>query len=807
MATTAPDAWASPADLALDAEWLPAVVPGTVAGALAAAGSHDLDRPEPLHDRDHWFVCRIEGEGRRRLVFDGLATFAEVFLDGRPILESRSMFLPAAVDVDLDGEHELAIVFRALGPRLDAVKPKRARWRSVLVPDQRLRAVRTTLLGHMPGWCPAVDVIGPWRSIRVVDPADPAVSVHGLATRYDGRDGRLEARLALSPDDPRGAAAHLGCAGRSAPFFAEGGAFVARLDLPGIAPWWPATHGDPVLHDVDLEIDGRHVPLGRTGFRTIAVERGPDGRGFGFRINGVEVFARGVVHVPADPLRLPAEREAIAADLVRMRDAGLNTIRVSGIGAYEAGAFHDLCDELGLMVWQDLMFANFDYPAADPDFVGLVRGEAEALFDRLALSPSLALVCGGSEITQQAAMTGLPPASWGNALFDEVLPEIARRRRPDVAWLRSTPDGGAMPFSVSEGVGHYFGVGAYRRPLADARTAEVRFAAECLAFAHVPEAASLDEGLSAPAVHHPDWKRRVPRDHGAAWDFEDIRLHYEALLFGDGIAALRLEDPARALDVGRMTTAAVVEAVLDEWRRPGSPTRGALAFLHRDMRIGAGWGFVDAAGRPKSSWWALARASRPVRLILADEGVNGFELHLLDDTAAPVRGRLELAALADGRRPVVSGAREVEVSAHGHLTLAATDLLGGFFDLNRAYRFGPPAHDTVVARLVGAEGEVLAETIRFVEPWSPVRRPAGLTVRLDEGADGFALVVGVDRAVRAVVIEDAGFEPADSWFAMAPGERRIRLIRRAGVAEDRRPAGRVRLFDARESVAYRAAGG
>ncbi|TBW33879.1 glycoside hydrolase family 2 protein [Siculibacillus lacustris] len=800
---TPPGAWATPADIAPDGvEWLPAIMPGTVAGALAAAGRWSLDAPTPLHDRDHWYRCRLTARGRRRLIFEGLATVAEVFLDGRPILTSRSMFLTHAVEVELSGDAELAIVFRSLAAHLELVRPKRARWRTALIPDQRLRAVRTTLLGHMPGWCPAVDVIGPWRPIRLVDPTDPAFVVRDLAARYDGIDGRLTARLDVASCSPPPAAA-LVCAGRRAPFRADGdGALVADLVLPGIAPWWPNGLGEPTLHDVAAEIDGRVVPLGRTGFRTLSVDRDADGCGFGLVVNGVPVFARGTVWTPSDPVGLPGDRGAHAADLERLAAAGLNMIRIAGIGAYETPAFHDLCDERGILVWQDLMFANFDYPS-DPDFTALGRAETEQVLARLALSPSLAVVCGGSEITQQAAMTGLPPAAWAHPLFDEVLPKLVAARRPDVAWVRSTPDGGAMPFVVDVGVGHYYGVGAYRRPLDDARRARVRFAAECLAFAHVPDEATLDEGLAVPFVHHPRWKDRVPRDPGAAWDFEDVRCHYEAEIFGPTVPALRLEDPARARDVARATTAHVVESTFAEWRRPGSPTRGALVFLHRDLRFGAGWGFVDAAGRPKSSWYALARAALPLALLLADEGVNGLDCHLANETATPVAGRLELAALADGRLPVASGARDVEVPARGSLSFAATELFGAFFDTTRAYRFGPPAHDLTHARLVAADGRVLAEAFHVPGGRSLERHDLGLTARLDGGPGAWELVIGCTRAALSVAIDDPAFEPADSGFHLAPGERRVRLARRPTTAPEATPQGRVRALNGRDGAGYR----
>lgn len=798
-----PGVWRTPADIPPDAERLAATVPGTVAETLAAHGRWSLDAPTPLADRDHWYVTRLEVSGRRILRLDGLATIAEIFLDGMPIGQSDNMYLAHEIEIDARPGATLAIVFRALDRHIEGLKPKRARWRSTLVPEQRLRAVRTTLLGHMPGWCPPVDVVGPWRPILLIDPAHtPIVEAH-LTAAYDGLDGRLTARLTLAPGAEI-TSARLLCADCRTTLAPDGeGRLVGRLTLAGITPWWPHTHGRPALHDVAVEIDGVVRPLGRVGFRRLEIDRGADGRGFGLVVNGVPVFARGTVWSPVDIVGLPGTRAAYAPELERFRDAGLNMVRVAGITTYETRAFHDLCDELGILVWQDLMFANFDYPAADPAFVASVNREVEQVLDRLEASPSLAVICGGSEITQQAAMLGLPPTMWGNALFDEILPEIAARLRPDVPWLRSTPDGGAMPFAVDIGVGHYYGVGAYRRPLEDARRANVRFAAECLAFAHVPDDHAV-ERLGVPPVHHPKWKARVPRDNAAAWDFEDTRLHYEAEIFGIDPHGLRQEDPARYLDYARATTAHVIEATLAEWRRPGSPTRGALVFLHKDPWLGAGWGLVDADGNPKSSWHALARASRPLALILSDEGVNGLDVHLVNDGPQAVAGRLELEALADGVRPAASGTRDVTVAARSTLTITATDLFGAFFDTTRAYRFGPAAHDLTHARFVDVEGRTLAEAFHFPLGRTVPRKSCDLAARVEPRGDGWDLVVSCKRAATSITIADENFLPADDGFHMVPGERRIPLHRRSGAPEDASPEGHVRALEPREQVAYRA---
>jgi beta-mannosidase len=208
--------------------------------------------------------------------------------------------------------------------------------------------------------------------------------------------------------------------------------------------------------------------------------------------------------------------------------------------------------------------ANFDYPIGDPDFCNLVEQEARAFLDRTQASPALAILCGGSEVFQQAAMMGVSEKSWRSPLFDEILPAIAREMRPDCAYVENSPSGGALPFHANAGVPHYYGVGAYRRPLEDARRADVRFASECLGFANVPDAASVVRDFGEAPLKTPLWDARIPRDWGASQDFEQVRDHNVAELYAVDPQELRQNNPAAYLDLGRAAVAEVMEATFPE---------------------------------------------------------------------------------------------------------------------------------------------------------------------------------------------------------------------------------------------------
>ena len=788
LALTAPGAFEAPP---ADAEWLPAVVPGTVAQALAAIGRWSLDRPDALADKDVWYLCRLPGEGPCRLALEGLATIADVFIDGVLVASSQSMFVPLEIAVTRQEQSELALCFRSLSAELDRRKGKRARWRPTMIDDPRLRLVRTTLLGHMPGWCPAVDIVGPYRAITLIeDDAPPLADVSASVALIDGVGS-----VSVSFVDPGGDEAIRLCVGsHEAVMQRQDGRATGTLTLKDPELWWPRGYGAQPLYPVSIVIGQRTVALGRTGFRSIAVDRGPDGNGFALVVNGVPVFCRGAVWTPADIVSVTGKREAVEPLLRLAAEAGFSMLRVGGTMVYEDRAFHDLCDELGILVWQDFMFANCDYPADDA-FADAVSAEAETLLGRLALSPSLAVLCGGSEVAQQAAMMGLPPENWSSRVFETVLPEAAARLRPDLPFVPSSPFGGELPFVADKGVTHYYGVGAYRRPLEDARRANVRFASECLAFANVPDAATLAEALPVAPVHHPRWKAAVPRDLGAAWDFEDVREHYTEALYGVDAVRLRTEDPARHLDLARATSADVAAATFAEWRRPGSTTAGGLVWFFRDLVPGAGWGVVDALGRPKSIYHALKRAFAPLALTITDEGVNGLHLHIANDGPEAVEADLSLACLRDGKLPVAQGSRPVTIPGHGAVTVTATALLGAFFDTTYAYRFGPAGHDVSLAELRTADGALLAEATHWLPGRRAERHSLGLRAVLGRDAEGWFVRLSAERMAAHVTIEDLHFRSSDNGFDLPAGRERI--VRLIPLHDGHEPEGEVRAINGR----------
>ena len=548
--------------------------------------------------------------------------------------------------------------------------------------------------------------------------------------------------------------------------------------------WWPHTQGSPALYHAGatIVVNGivETVDLGRIGFRTIDIDRGIDGEGFGLVVNRVPVFCRGVCWTPLDLATLSGDPADYRRALERLRDAGVNMIRVAGTMVYETDPFYDLCDELGILLFQDFMFASMDYPWEDEAFARTVLTEAAQILARLQSRPALAILCASSEVEQQRAMLGLPAAP-STRLLDEQLPDLVRTMAPGAAWMPGTPFGGTFPFQVNSGVSHYYGVGAYKKPFDDARRAGVRFTAECLAFSNVPEGAAIDDLMRDDEVpgSSPRWKARVPRDAGVGWDFEDVRDHYVQRLFAVDPDEVRAADPERYLALGRVATGEAMLRTFSEWRRPGSPCRGGLVWFARDLWPGAGWGIVDSSGRPKAAYWYLKRAFAPLALLTADEGLNGLWFHVINDAPEPIEAELRVALYGDGCKYGVPVCTTVSLPGRSHRAIHADALFGGFRDLTCAYRFGPGGHDAVAATLRAVGSAAVLAAACFVPRTLPVQRVSdlGLSACVETTSDSHVLIVDAAKFAHAVSIDVDGWLPEDNYFHVEPGEPRRVLLR------------------------------
>ncbi|HWA97295.1 MAG TPA: glycoside hydrolase family 2 protein [Pirellulales bacterium] len=787
----APGSFTHPGQLlAASDAWIACSVPTTVAGALKSAGRWNDDAPVDIDAYDWWFRCEFEmpdavAGHACMLCCDGLATLAEIWLNGQPLSATDNMFRQYRIDASAHrkGQNELAIRFRSLTEALKAKRP-RPRWKTNLVAQQQLRWMRTSLLGRIPGWSPVAPIVGPWRAIRFESNEVP-YDIH-LASRLEGSTGIVAVSAHLSAGAAiRHATLRVGDCERSLAIELRHDKFlvVGEVRVCDAPLWWPHTHGEPRLVDCELVLEFaervHRQPLPSVGFRTI--ERSA-GDAFGLSINGQPLFCRGACWTTSELLASGRDLGALEHDLRLARDAGANMLRVGGTMTYESDDFYRLCDELGIMVWQDFMFANMDYPVDDPAFRANIEAEAREQLRRLSAHPSVVVYCGNSEVEQQAAMLGMPSECWRNEWFGERLPALCAERHTAVEYVPSTPTGGTLPFHTRTGLTHYYGVGAYRRPLGDVRRAAVKFTPECLGFSNIPEPATIDQltGGARPATHDPRWKQRVPRDSGAGWDFEDIRDHYLRDRFGVDPIALRSSDMPRYLALGRLATGEMMAEVFSEWRSSESCTRGALVWFYKDLWPGAGWGIVDSNGLPKAAWYYLKRSWNSQQLTITDEGLDGLDLHLTNESDGARQGTIEVALLKEPHTVVARQSVDVVAEPHSRQCISADAILGRFYDSAYAYRFGPAHHDVAIATWYDDAQQVVGEAFHFVQRRVPADLP---NVRLEASSEKlddsrYRVTLRSDSFLHAVRLAAKGYLPDDNYFHLPPQRTKTIVFRR-----------------------------
>ena len=630
-------------------------------------------------DLDATFATEFDAPIDGILRFDGIATLATIRVDGAFAAESRSMWVPVEVPLAA-GHHTISVHCRALAPELEVPRKPRARWRQKVAGNNNLRWFRTTLNGRAPGFAPGPPVVGLWRPVWFIAGEVPLE----VRTRVEGGEGIVSVRTGLAD----GTSVRI--AGESATVVA--GRAELRLASPTL--WWPHTHGEPHLYEVTA--DGHDISR-RIGFRTLASPGDILRDGLRPQINGVDLFVRGA-------LWTPVPHGEIRSTLETARQHGLNAVRIPGTMTYETAEFHDLCDELGILVWQDLMFANMDYPFEDPDFRTLVGEELDALIDIIGGRPSTFCICGGSEIEQQVAMLGLDPAIGRPPFFAEEVPAALAAAEVDAFYVPSAPCGADRPLLPSQGVSNWFGVGGYLRPFGEIRSAGVRFASECLAIANV--------GDHVPDPNDPAWKHGVQRDQGADWDFDDVRDHYLKLLYEVDPRELRASDPQRYLELSRRVSGDVMSEVFGEWRRPQSGCGGGFVLWLRDLARGAGWGLIDSDGAAKPVLRALRDVLTPVAIWMTDEGMGGYGVHVANDGADVLTGTICITLSRSGQR-VDGGETAVTVPPRSAWSGDVETIIGRWVDVAYTYRFGPPAHDLVTVELRSEVGELLGTGRRY----------------------------------------------------------------------------------------------
>jgi len=445
-----------------------ATVPGEVHTDLLAAGAidepFDGDNEERLQwiGRTDWtyklsFDWPVDGaaadEQRHDLVAEGLDTFATVVLNGVELGRTANQHRGYRFDIGAvlrAGTNELVITFAA--PAVAAEKAEQQLGALPVSYSHPYNAVRKMASSYGWDWGPDLAGAGIWKPIRIESWSIVRLaSVRPLATVESGRPVlQTEVDLEWATADTGTTTVAVEVAGQLAEIAVSPADVHAslRIEAPDAQLWWPRGYGDQPLYPTAVRAHaGDHVTDrwdGRVGFRTIVLRTEPDAAGTGFVIlvNDAPVYIKGYNWIPDDAFltRLDADRYRTA--IMDAVDSGANLLRVWGGGIYESQYFYTACDELGILVWQDFLFACAAYSEDEP-LRTEVEAEARQAITRLSAHPSLAIWNGNNENIWGYIDWGWRPVlagrAWGNGYYRELLPALVGELDPRTSYSAGSP--------------------------------------------------------------------------------------------------------------------------------------------------------------------------------------------------------------------------------------------------------------------------------------------------------------------------------------------------------------------------------
>lgn len=793
-----------------DQDWLPISVPGDVHTALVQAGR----LPEPYYhtnveairwveEQEWWYRTTFiipppsHEPHRDVLVFDGLDTFATVYLNGVPLGDHRNMFRPAEFDITDRVHYGQPNV---LAVRFDPVHPHLA---GKTIPDQWGKYnpervfVRKTQAHFSWDWAPQLLNVGIWRGVRVERYSwahlyFPYVRV--LDRRNTTAIVAVECEVRTATPD-RELRVHLSLTHQAQRLDAEApvvnGVAHLVLTVPDVALWWPVGYGPQPLYDVtvtllagDQTLDTFHDQV---GLRTVRLDRSPDpeevgNEHFTFVINGVPVFAKGANWIPADLMNGRVTPERYERLLQLLVEANGNMLRVWGGGQYEKDAFYRFADKLGILIWQDFMFACARYPD-DPEFLAEVRAEAEYQVRRLRNRASVVIWVGNNEndwiedlVYWQEPGHPFP----GQVIYHRLLPEVIAHLDPSRPYWPSSPYGGNDHNGEQAGDRHNWYVwhgGVLPRRFGEPPQRD--WSPRGVSYRHYAEDTGRfisEFGIHAAPVPE-TLRRNIPS--------KALFLNSPALLFrikdepkDKGLMLMRAHTGLPStleeyIDFSMICQAEGLKYGIEHYRRRKFHCSGTLFWQWNDCWPGLSWSVVDYYGFPKAGYFYVRRAYAAVLASVKEEPDGGVTLWITNDTLAAVddallwtHGTFEGERLHEGRVEVHIPPNSSVPVIH----LSAAQLSGP--DRRREYLW-----------LRSERGTIPENRYFFAEIKDLIRPQPRLEITWEQ--EDTVLVAHVRTDVYAYFVhflssdEDVCY--SDNWFDIPPGETRtVRIWHRTG---------------------------
>ena len=784
-------------------QFINAEVPGCVHTDLIAAG--EIDDPfyrnneekvmwvgESDWDYSRKFNLQSEFINAKKILLSakGLDTLADIYINNEKLASTNNMYRKWEFEVQdylRVGENKIRIHFNSPLPFLKE-KDEEFHIPAWSVGDHRLHGggwLRKQPSNFGWDWGPMLVTMGIWKDIELI-----ALNKARIEEVRVEQNHLVDGRVALDIDlfNEKITAENLNVKidfsltqekTYKNGFEIEGEKAKIEFIVDNPELWWPNGMGEQPLYDLEISIfDSRGNRLDsiqkKIGLREIELITEDDqwGQSFKFAANGKEFFAKGANWIPADAFVSRVDRKDYRQLLESAAEANMNMLRVWGGGLYETDDFYEICDELGITVWQDFIFACGTYPSFDEDFMSNVKIEAEENVKRIRHHASLALWCGNNEIEQ-----GIAAEKWDSEkitmpwddykkLFDELLPEVVADHDPQTDyWPGSphSPEGDRNDFNNPKwGDAHLWDVWHGKKPFEWYRSCEHRFNSE-FGFQSFPEPKTVsgytkkeDRNITSYVMEHHqrsgignttimqymlDWFRLPEGFDNVVWTSQ--------ILQGLGI-----------------------KYAVENWRRNMPRGMGTLYWQLNDNWPVASWSSLDYHGRWKALHYMAKKFYAPIIITGVENREDStVEIHLTSDRLQDKTGQINWQLRDVSGQLILENSFEVNIKAQSNQHLRTLELQ------DYVNQYG--ARDLMLWLEVEVDGEIIADNfVSFARPkHMQLEKPEIKTKikRLEAGKYWLSLSTDKTALWTWLELENFDIKLSDNFFHLYP-EREIEVI-------------------------------
>ena len=651
-----------------------AQVPGDIYGDLLAAGLipdpyyRDVEKDVQWIGETDWNYSRIFhidesflANREIRLQCEGLDTIAVIMINGKEVARADNMYRSWHFDVRdflVVGENEIQISFSSA---MEYVQEKNKDRRMPASEMSGCRLDSGSWIRKQPcnfgwDWGPGLVTCGIWRPIQLV--AVDKGEIQDVLVQQIHHNDSVHLSLDVSISQPGDSSLHCNAsllfdgqiiAQQEGAVYSNELSISLEVEDPKL--WWPAGMGAQPLYELcvvlldesENEID-RWVR--RIGLRELKLIREKDawGESFAFAANGKPFFSKGANWIPADAILSRVKKEEYRRLLSDALEANMNMIRVWGGGIYERDEFYDLCDELGLCVWQDFMFACSTYPTFDAGFMKNVEAEVRDNVRRIRHHACLALWCGNNELEMHQAGEAWTektmPWSDYSKLFDTLIADVVAELDPQTDYWPSSPHSPCGDRNDHNnptcGNAHLWDVWHGREPFEWYRTCEHRFNSE-FGFQSFPEPQTVygfteeeDRNITAPVM---EWHQRSGIGN-------TVIMQYMLDWF-------RMpKDFEMTLWLSQIQQGMAIKYAVEHWRRSMPRGMGTLYWQLNDCWPAASWSSIDSLGRWKALHYMARHFYAPVLISgVEDTEAGSVDIHVTNDRLSAFQGEVHVLAM------------------------------------------------------------------------------------------------------------------------------------------------------------------